>query len=252
MTIARIIPRLDIKGDNVVKGIHLEGLRIVGQPRNMAFKYYHDGADEIIFMDVVASLYGRNNIFSVVKDSAKDIFIPLTVGGGIRNTDDILIALLNGADKVAINTAAVNNPEFIKEAANIFGSQCLVISIEAKRQNNGDYLVMTDNGRELTKLNVVDWAYDAQELGAGEIMITSVDQEGTRLGFDYELMNNLSKCVDIPIIACGGAGKSDDISKVLDIVGVDAASCSSIFHYNISSISNLKKELIQMGCKIRK
>jgi len=171
----RIIPRLDIKGPNLVKGIHLEGLRVLGKPEDFAFQYYLDGADELLYMDVVASLYGRNNLLEIVRATAEKIFIPLTVGGGIRSIEDIRNLLRAGADKVAINTAAINNPDLIKEAAKTFGSQCIVVSIEAKKKEGGAYEAYTDNGREMTGVEVLSWAKRAVDLGAGEILVTSID-----------------------------------------------------------------------------
>ena len=183
----RIIPRLDIKGPNLVKGIHLEGLRVLGKPETFAKFYYEQGADELFFQDTVASLYGRNSLHDIITKTAREIFIPLTVGGGLRTIDDIKNVLRAGADKVSINTAAVNNPNFIEEAALRFGSSTIVVSIEAIKDSNGSYYVYTDNGREHTGLEVVEWARKVEKLGAGELVITSVDNEGTGSGFDIEL-----------------------------------------------------------------
>ncbi len=179
MDIKRIIPRLDIKGSHLVKGIHLEGLRVLGNPEVFAKFYYEQGADELIYMDVVASLYGRNSLSEIITRTAKQIFIPLTVGGGIRTIDDINNVLRAGADKVCINTAAINNPDFIKQASRKFGSSTIVVAIEAIQQSEGNYLCYTDNGREHTGIDAVIWAERIQELGAGELIITSVDAEGT-------------------------------------------------------------------------
>ena len=234
----------------MVKGIHLEGLRVVGKPRELARKYYSEGADEIIFMDVVASLYGRNNILSDVRQAAEEIFIPLTVGGGIRSLDDIVEALRNGADKVAINTAATKNPALLKEASMAFGSQCIVLSVEAKRR--GSYWeVLTDNGRETTGMDVLEWVVQAEELGVGEILITSVDQEGTRKGFDNELILAVSERVSLPVIACGGAGNGNHLTDLLDEAGVEAVCCASLFHYDIMSIPELKQELAKASVEVR-
>ena len=207
----RIIARLDIKGHNVIKGIHLEGLRVVGRPVPMAKKYYAAGADEIIFMDTVASLYGRNNVLGVVQEAARGIFVPMTVGGGIRSVDDIVAALRSGADKVAINTAATQRPELIGDAARAFGSQCITVSIEAKQRMPGRWEVLTDNGRQQTGLDVEEWAARVEGLGAGELLVTSVDKEGTRTGFDFALLQAVRKRVQVPVIASGGAGKADDV-----------------------------------------
>lgn len=228
---ARIIPRLDIKGPNLVKGIHLEGLRVLGKPEVFAKYYYDSGADELIYMDVVASLYGRNNILDIVRRTAQEIFIPLTVGGGLRTLNDISAVLGAGADKVSINTAAVSDPEFIKKASRRFGSSTIVISIEAIKQPDGIYLAYTDNGRQETGKEVREWALRAQEMGAGEILLTSIDKEGTGEGYDVELTRMVSEAVDIPVIALGGAGSADDVLEVIAKGKADAASMASILHY---------------------
>lgn len=236
----RIIPRLDIKGPNLVKGIHLEGLRVLGRPEDYALKYYNEGADELIYMDVVASLYGRNALYDIVKRTAENVFIPLTVGGGIRKIEDIREMLRAGADKVAINTAAVKNPHFISEAARIFGSQCIVVSIESKKKEE-KYEVYTDNGREKTGIDVFDWARRAVELGAGELLVTSIDNEGTGRGFDTDLTLKISEFSSVPVISCGGAGSKEDFSKIVLEGKADAVCASSVFHYHyISDIFSLK------------
>ncbi|MEQ8701481.1 MAG: imidazole glycerol phosphate synthase cyclase subunit, partial [Bauldia litoralis] len=202
----RLIARLDIKGSNVIKGIHLEGLRVVGQPGPMARLYYEQGVDEIIYMDTVASLYGRNNILPVVEEAARDIFVPLTVGGGIRTIDDITAALRSGADKVAINTAAIARPDFLREAAETFGSQCITLSIEAKRRGEGRWEALTDNGRERTGVDVLAWVVEAERLGAGEVLVTSVDKEGTRRGERTVVIVEQAGAGDgvEPVVAHGG------------------------------------------------
>lgn len=232
MSFIRIIPRLDIKGPNLVKGIHLEGLRVLGKPEHFAEYYYKNGADELIYMDVVASLYGRNSLLHTIERTSKKIFIPLTVGGGLRTLDDIRTVLEAGADKVSINTAAIQRPELIKEASRRFGSSTIVVSIEAIKKSDGCYEAYTDNGREKTGVDVFDWALKVVELGAGEIMITSIDQEGTGKGFDLELTRKVSESVPIPVIACGGAGKISHISDVITEGKADAVSFASILHYN--------------------
>jgi cyclase len=228
----RIIPRLDIKGPNVVKGIHLEGLRVLGRPTDFAKYYYEQGADELIYVDVVASLYGRNSLHDIIKETAKELFIPLTVGGGMRTLDDIKNALRAGADKVSLNTAAILNPDLIRKAAKKFGSSTIIVAIEAIRQDDGQYLAFIDNGREFTGKEVLSWASLVEEMGAGEILITSVDREGTGLGFDIDLISKLSSIVSIPIIAHGGAGKIDDIFNVLNNTSVDAVAIASMLHYD--------------------
>src|SRR3989339_200173 len=227
----RIIPRLDIKGPNLVKGIHLEGLRVLGTPEGFARHYYENGADELVYFDVVASLYNRNSLHDIITKTAREIFIPLTVGGGIRTIDDIKDVLRAGADKVALNTAALNNENIITEASRKFGSSTILVSIEAIRQPDGRYLAYTDNGREYTGMEVLDWAKRVETLGAGEIMLTSVDREGTGKGYDIELTRRISELVSIPVIACGGAGKKTHLSDVIKSGKADAAAISSMFHY---------------------
>lgn len=229
----RIIPRLDIKGPNVVKGVHMEGLRVLGLPDLFAKKYYDDGADELVYIDTVASLYGRNNLEEIIKKVAKSIFIPLTVGGGIRSVEDIRKLLRVGADKVAINTAAIKNSQLISDSVRCFGSQCVVISIQARYLDNGKYECLTDNAREKTGIDVFDWARKVEELGAGEILLTSVDAEGTGKGYDIELVRKVSEMLEIPVIACGGAGNQEHVKEVILDGKADAVSAASIFHYQM-------------------
>lgn len=231
MKTVRVIPRLDIKGPNLVKGIHLEGLRVLGKPEDFARYYYETGADELLYMDVVASLYNRNSLHDIISKTAKEIFIPLTVGGGLRTINDIREVLRTGADKVSLNTAAVKNPQLIKEAANIFGSSTIAVSIEAIKQPNGKYFAYIDNGREETGLEVLGWAKKVESLGAGEIVLTSVDAEGAGLGYDLELTKLISKAVSIPVVACGGAGSLESIYRVVLDAGADAVALSSMLHY---------------------
>jgi cyclase len=238
----RIIPRLDIKGPNLVKGIHLEGLRVLGKPADFARYYYENGADELIFQDVVASLYERNSLHEIVSKTAKEIFIPLTVGGGIRTIDDIKYVLRAGADKVSINTAAIKNPKFIKEASLKFGSSTIVIAIEAIKQPGGNYLAFIDNGREYTGIEVVEWAQRVQELGAGEIIITSVDKEGTGEGYDFELIRKVSEAVSIPVIAHGGASNLENIKEAITIGHADALAVASMFHYKVAEEFSVSEE----------
>lgn len=242
----RIIARLDIKGPNLVKGIHLEGLRVLGKPELFARHYYEAGADEMMYVDIVASLYDRNSLHDIVTRTAKENFIPLTVAGGIRTLDDIRDVLRAGADKVSLNTAAIKRPEIIKEASRKFGSSTIVVTIEAIKQPDGLYLAYTDNGREFTGIEVLRWASMVEELGAGEIVITSVDREGTGLGFDLELTKMVAEAVSIPVIAHGGAGCLEDIESVLDEGKADAVAIASMLHYefiNSNGISgDYKKE----------
>lgn len=238
MKTIRVIPRLDIKGPNVVKGIHLEGLRVMGSPSEFARYYYETGADELIFMDVVASLYERNSLHNIISETAKSIFIPLTVGGGLRNLDDIKQVLRAGADKVCLNTAVIKNPEMIKQAALKFGSSTIVVAIEAVKQSDGKYLAYTDNGREFTGVEVIKWAEHVAELGAGEIVITSVDREGTGAGYDLDLVKMIATNVSVPVIAHGGAGKKEDIVSVIKNAHADAVTLSSILHYEYVQNNN--------------
>jgi cyclase len=239
MKTVRIIPRLDIKGPNLVKGIHLEGLRALGQPSDFAKFYYEQGADEILFMDVVASLFERNSLHEIISETAKSVFIPITVGGGIRTINDIKNILRSGADKVSINTAAIKNPKFIYEASREFGSSTIVIAIEALKNSNGKYYAFIDNGREFTGVEVSEWAKKVQDLGCGEIIITSVDKEGTGKGFDTELCQLIMESVSIPVIAHGGAGKKEDILEVFKNNIINSVSVASIFHYeSIMHINN--------------
>lgn len=231
----RIISRLDIKGPNLVKGIHMEGLRVLGKPESFAKFYYESGADELFFQDTVASLYDRNSLHEIISNTARQIFIPLTVGGGLRSIEDIRGVLRAGADKVAINTAAIKNPQLIREAANSFGSSTIVVAIEAIKQPNGQYFAYTDNGREHTGREVVEWAKQIEQLGAGEIVITSVDKEGTGEGFDVELTSLISNAVNVPVIAHGGAGSPEDVGEVLNKGKADAVAIASIIHYQFIS-----------------
>ena len=231
MTI-RLIPRLDIKGSNLVKGIHLEGLRVLGRPERFARYYYEQGADELLYLDVVASLYRRNTLLDIVARTSREIFIPLTVGGGIRTLEDIQKVLRAGADKVALNTAAIQRPEFIREAARRFGSSTIVVSIEAIKKPDGHYEAYTDNGRERTGVDALAWAVRAAGLGAGELLITSIDCEGTGGGFDLKLTRTIAESVPIPVIACGGAGRMEHILDVIREGRADAVSLASVLHYH--------------------
>lgn len=228
----RIIPKLDIKGPNLVKGIHFEGLRVLGKPENFARYYYENGADELIYMDVVASLYGRNSLLEIVEKTAREIFIPLTVGGGLRSVDDIRAVLRAGADKVSLNTAAIACPNLIHDASRAFGSSTIVVSIEAFRKPDGAYEAYVNYGRDRTEIDVFEWALRAVELGAGELMITSINKEGTGEGFDLELTRRIAESVSVPVIAGGGAGRIDNIYDVITQGKAEAAALASILHYN--------------------
>jgi cyclase len=246
----RLIARLDIKGPNLIKGIHLEGLRVVGDPQMYAERYYRLGIDELIYMDIVASLYGRNSLTDIVRRTAHNIFIPMTVGGGVRSVDDVGALLRAGADKVAINTAAIKNPGLIGEVSQRFGSQCMVVSIEAKRQAPGRWEAYTDNGRERTGRDVVEWARHAQDLGAGEILLTSVDQEGTRKGFDAPLIAAVTRAVAIPVIASGGMGEPAHLLEAV-AQGADAVAMADVLHYERVALPDLRAAARAAGLHVR-
>ena len=237
----RIIARLDIKGPNLVKGIHLEGLRVLGKPEDFARYYYGHGADELFYQDVVASLYERNSLHDIISATAKKSFIPLTVGGGIRSIQDIRDVLRAGADKVAINTAAIRNPDFIKEASHKFGSSTIVVSIEAIKQPDGKYFAFVDNGREHTGVEVLSWAKKVEELGAGEIVITSVDNEGSGVGYDNQITAQIAQLVSIPVIAHGGPGKLQHFHEVIEKGKADAIAVASVIHYDF--IANRQSDM---------
>ena len=247
----RVIARLDIKGPNLIKGIHLEGLRVLADPHDFAEKYYKEGIDEIVYIDIVASLYGRSKLTEIVKNAAKDVFVPMTVGGGIRSIDDVRDLLRAGADKVAISTAAVENPNLIRDVSRIFGSQCMVLSLEAKKQSDSVWEVYTNSGRERTNINAIDWAKQAEELGAGEILLTSIDAEGTRKGFDLDLIKSITNVVNIPVIASGGMGKSQDLIDAVNIGGVKAVAMADILHYERDSVLGIKKAMYQNDIPVR-
>ena len=249
----RVIARLDVKGPNVVKGIHLEGLRVVGKPAELARQYYEQGADEILYIDIVASLYERNNLQDIVKEAISlGVFVPMTVGGGVRSVEDIRKLLMAGADKVAINTAATRNPELITKAAKIFGAQCIVGSIEAKRSEDGkSWEAYIDNGRERTNKDAIEWAKELVKLGAGELLITSVDNEGVQKGFDNELIEKITAVVNVPVIAGGGAGSPNDITNCIKATKCDAIAIASILHYKKSTIKDIKEAIAKENIPVR-
>lgn len=247
----RLISRLDVKGQKLIKGVHLEGLRKIGDPQEHAVKYYKQGADEIIYMDVVASLYGRNNLTDIVEKTADNVFIPITVGGGVRSVDDARKLLRCGADKVAINTAATEDPYLISRIAEVFGSQCVVLSVEATRHKNGEWGVYTDNGREKTIYEVREWVAKAEKLGAGEILLTSIDKEGTSNGFDLELINQVNREINIPLIASGGMGKTEHIIEAIEN-GADAVAMADVLHYNKMTMQEINLECRLSGMHVRK
>lgn len=247
----RLIGRLDIKGANLIKGVRLEGLRVIGEPNKYALRYYQQGIDELIYMDSVASLYGRNHLCEIINEAAKDIFVPLTVGGGVRSVDDVTQILRSGADKVAINTAAVADPQLITEIAQRFGSQCMVLSVEAKQLGNDHWEVYTDNGRERTGFDVVDWVKQGVALGAGEILLTSVDREGTRKGFETPLVCAVASAVSVPVIASGGMGRPQDLIDVVERGGADAVAMADILHYERATINEIRTLAQAKGIPVR-
>lgn len=236
----RLIARLDVKAPNLVKGVQFEGLRKLGDPNEFALKYYQQGVDEIFYTDIVASLYERNSLLSIIEKTTKNIFVPITVGGGLRNIDDITAVLRIGADKVSINTAAIKDPKVISDVARRFGSQCMVLSIQAKRHEN-HWEAYYDNGREHSYLDVIEWAKQGEKLGAGEIILTSVDKEGTTKGFDVELVKSVTDVVSIPVIASGGMGKLDDANQVIKNGHADAIAMAHVLHYNHLTVGNVRK-----------
>lgn len=251
MRSVRLIARLDIKGPNLIKGIHLEGLRVIGSPNEHAMRYYRQGADELLYMDCVASLYGRNSLGNIVMDAVQNVFVPITVGGGVRSVDDAAKLLRCGADKIALNTAAVRTPALISDIARRFGSQCVVLSVEAKQTGADRWEAYTDNGREKTGLDVIKWVKYAVKLGAGEILITSVDREGTRRGFDIKLVGAITTEVDVPVIASGGMGKPDDLIDVVKLGYADAVAMADILHYNRATIGDIRRAASDGGITTR-
>ncbi len=231
MKCKRVIARLDVKNNALVKGIHLEGLRVLGKPEDFAKKYYEDGIDELIYMDVVASLYNRNGLVELVRKTAEKVFIPITAGGGVRNLSDVKELLSAGADKVCVNTAAIKDPDLIPRIADVYGASTIVVAIEAIKTDE-KFMAFTDNGREYTGIEVVEWASRVVELGAGEILLTSVDTEGTGKGFNFDLIDAVRREVTVPVIAHGGAGSVQDLYDVLSKHCIDAVGVASMFHYN--------------------
>lgn len=227
----RVIPRLDIKGPNLVKGVHLEGLRVLGKPEDFAHLYYMSGADELFFQDAVASLYDRNSLHDIIRRTSSEIFIPLCVGGGLRSVADIREVLRAGADKVALNTAAIKHPELIREAAETFGSSTIVVAIDAIRTPSGSWEALIEYGRETTGVDAVEWASRAVKLGAGELIVTSIDNEGTGKGFDLELTRVIADSVPVPVIASGGCGSVPHAAEALTKGHADAVSMASVLHY---------------------
>ena len=250
MLTKRIIPCLDVKDGQVVKGIHFVGLKEVGDPVALAEKYYVDGADELVFLDISATVEKRKTMVDVVRRVAKEIFIPFTVGGGISTIEDVRAMLMAGADKVSLNSAAIRNPSLIEEASKRFGNQCIVLAVDAKkRADNTGWNVYVEGGRKDTGIDCMEWILKGVSLGAGEILLTSMDADGTKEGFDLELYKAVSKIVNVPVIASGGCGKLEDFKSALEVS--DAALAASIFHYEESSVQNVKKYLKEEGVAVR-
>ena len=247
----RLVARLEVKGDHLVKGIQLEGLRKLGDPHAFARGYYAAGIDEILYLDIVASLYERNNLSHIVRRTTGDVFIPITVGGGLRSVEDVRGILQQGADKAAINTAAVKDPSLITRVAEAYGSQCMVLSIQAKRRRDGPgWEAYYDNGREHSGLDVVEWAKRGAELGAGEILLTSVDREGLGRGMDHELIRAVTAAVSVPVIAAGGAAGPDDVALAAG-EGASAVALSSLLHYKRMEVGTLTAALAARGVGVR-
>lgn len=247
----RIIAKLEIKGSNLVKGYQFEGLRKIGNPSDFVLKYYLQGADEIFCDDIVASLYERNSLLDIIDASTNDVFIPITVGGGIRSIEDVTSALNAGADKVSINTAAIKNPELIKEAALQFGSQCIVVAIDAKHIASNKWGVFTHGGREATGLDALEFALLAENNGAGEILLTSMDKDGTKSGYDLQLTKSMTNNLKIPVVASGGVGTLEHIKDGIVKGGASAVLAASIFHFGEFSISQVKEYLNSENVPVR-
>jgi imidazole glycerol-phosphate synthase subunit HisF len=251
MSNVRLIARLDIKAPFLIKAINLEGVRKVGDPQQFARDYYLQGADELVYMDAVATLYERNSLSELVRHTTENVFIPLTVGGGIRTLNDVEDMLRSGADKVAINTAAIGRPELITEVSRRFGAQCLVLSIEAKRKPGGGWEAYTDNGRNHTGVDAIEWSKQVSDLGAGEILLTSVDQEGTRKGFDLDLCRAVAAVAPIPVIASGGMGGTQHLIDAVQIGKADAVAMADVLHYRRLSLADCRQAATGAGIPVR-
>jgi len=251
MLAKRIIPCLDVQDGKVVKGINFIGIKEVGDPVECAIEYDKQGADEIVFLDITATHEGRCTMLDVVRRTAKNVFVPLTVGGGIRTADDFRELLLAGADKVSVNSAAIRNPAIISEAASRFGNQCVVVAIDGKKTAPGKYNVFVNGGRIDTELDVVQWAMEAERLGAGEILLTSMDADGTKQGFDIDMLNAVCAVVNIPVIASGGCGQLSHFTEMFQKTSADAALAASIFHYGELTVNQVKMELMKNSLPVR-
>ena len=251
MLAKRIIPCLDVRDGKVVKGINFVGIKEVGDPVELAKQYSDNGADEIVFLDITASHEGRATMLDVVRRTAEVVFVPLTVGGGIRTIDDVRDTLRAGSDKVGINSAAVRNPELINEAAKLFGRQCIVAAVDAKRVDDGSWHVVINGGRIDTGKDLLEWVQELEQRGAGEILLTSMDADGTKAGYDLEMTKAVCDLVNIPVIASGGAGSVDDFADVFAATGCDAALAASLFHYGELTIDEVKDAMRSRGIPAR-
>jgi cyclase len=247
----RLISRLDIKGTNLIKGIRFEGLRVIGSPNEKARQYYDQGIDELLYIDAVASLYNRSYLGELVTEVVKDVFVPITVGGGIRSVDDVRALLRAGADKVAINTAAVKDPALLTRVAESFGRQCVVLSVEAKSVAPGKWEVYTEGGREKSGRDVAEWIAEGIERGAGELLVTSVDHDGTETGADIELMKMAGELSTVPVIASGGIGSAAHAQELVDSANVDAIALGRALHYGRLELSSLRHSLRSNGVGVR-
>lgn len=250
MLAKRIIPCLDVKAGRVVKGVHFEGLRDAGDPVERAALYEQQGADEVVFLDITASVEARDTLVDLVKRTSASVFIPFTVGGGIRTTQDIGRVLRAGADKVSVNTAALQNPQIISEGAEAFGSQCIVVAIDAKREGDG-WTVYSHGGRERTGRDALDWAREVVDRGAGELLVTSIDSDGTQAGYDVPLLVRLAEVAPVPVIASGGAGSLDDFRRALEEGRADAALAASVFHDGLYTVGDVKRYLRERNVPVR-
>lgn len=251
MLAKRIIPCLDVRDGKVVKGVNFEGIKEVGDPVEFAYEYNLQGADELVFYDITASHEGRGAMLDVVRNTAKKVFIPLTVGGGIKTIDDIRETLRAGADKVSVNSQAVQNPELIRQGADIFGRQCIVVGIDAKKVSDGKWTVYINGGRIDYKLDLIEWAKKIEQLGAGEICLNSIDTDGVRGGFDIDMLNAVCNSVNIPVIASGGCGKIEHFAEVFEKTNCSAALAASLFHFKELTCSEVKEYLIDRGIPMR-
>lgn len=252
MLTKRIIPCLDIKNGKVVKGINFVGLKDVGDPIDLAKRYDLQCADEVVFLDITASYEERDIIRDLIERGASELTIPLAVGGGIRTLDDFRMILASGADKVSVNSAAIANPQLIKEASDEFGVQCVVIAIDAKKRENGGYDVYVKGGRENTRIDLIEWVKKCEQLGAGEVLLTSMDADGTKAGYDIDMINAVCNAVDIPVIASGGCGSIQDIIDVFEKTNCDAALVASLFHFGEATVEDVREECRKHHINVRR